>query len=182
VAKKEQPVSTLPGKVQDLVRLMFDMRMMASKMKEIGYDAKKMPLGKLAKASIVKGYEILKRLMDEIKGKCRLDTLSGLSGEFYSEIPHDFGFKKMSNFVLKSEQLVKEKLEMLQSLEDIQIFTKLIDEGSTDSDVNELDSNYAKLNISIVPMDHSSDTYRLLEKYVKNTHASTHTAYKLEVL
>jgi len=33
----------------------------------------------------------------------------------------------MANFVLKSEKLVKEKLEMLQSLEDIQIFTKLLD-------------------------------------------------------
>jgi len=57
-------VSTLPGKVQDLVRLIFDMRMITNQMKEIGYDAKKMPLGKLAKASILKGYEILKKLMD----------------------------------------------------------------------------------------------------------------------
>jgi len=46
------------------VRLIFDMRMITNQMKEIGYDAKKMPLGKLAKASILKGYEILKKLMD----------------------------------------------------------------------------------------------------------------------
>jgi poly [ADP-ribose] polymerase 2/3/4 len=49
--------------VQDLIRLIFDMKMMAKQMKEIGYDAKKMPLGKLAKTSISKGYEILKSLM-----------------------------------------------------------------------------------------------------------------------
>jgi len=53
--------------VQDLIRLIFDMKMMAKQMKEIGYDAKKMPLGKLAKTSISKGYEILKSLMEEIK-------------------------------------------------------------------------------------------------------------------
>lgn len=48
--------STLTQSVQDLIKLIFDMRMMASQMKEIGYDAKKMPLGKLAKSSIMKGY------------------------------------------------------------------------------------------------------------------------------
>lgn len=53
--------------MQDLIRLIFDMKMMAKQMKEIGYDAKKMPLGKLAKTSISKGYEILKSLMEEIK-------------------------------------------------------------------------------------------------------------------
>jgi poly [ADP-ribose] polymerase len=48
--------SKLKPEVQDLVRLMFDTKMMAAQMKEIGYDAKKMPLGKLAKTSILKGY------------------------------------------------------------------------------------------------------------------------------
>jgi poly [ADP-ribose] polymerase 2/3/4 len=43
---------------------MFDMKMMTNQMKEIGYDAKKMPLGKLAKSSILKGYEALKGLME----------------------------------------------------------------------------------------------------------------------
>ena len=48
--------SNLPERVQDLIKLIFDMKMMNNQMKEIGYDAKKMPLGKLAKASIMKGY------------------------------------------------------------------------------------------------------------------------------
>lgn len=101
--------------------------MMNNQMKEIGYDAKKMPLGKLAKNSILRGYEALKGLMEEIKTKKRHDQLLKLSGDFYSEIPHDFGFQKMVNFVLDTEQKVKAKLEMLQSLEDIQVFTKLLD-------------------------------------------------------
>jgi len=48
--------------------------------------------------------------------------------------------------------------------------------------MNELDSNYLKLNMIIAPLDSKTETYQLLVKYVKNTHASTHTAYKLEVL
>jgi poly [ADP-ribose] polymerase 2/3/4 len=108
--KVDEPAAKLPTSVQDLVRLIFDMKMMASQMKEIGYDAKKMPLGKLAKASIMKGYEILKDLMAEIKGKHQKETINSLSSAFYSEIPHDFGFKKMANFVLDSEVKVKGKL------------------------------------------------------------------------
>ena len=83
---KESPdvQSNLPDKVQDLVRLIFDMRMMNNQMKEIGYDAKKMPLGKLAKSSILKGYEALKGLMEEVKGRKRNDVLGKLSSDFYS--------------------------------------------------------------------------------------------------
>lgn len=50
------------------------MKMMNNQMKEIGYDAKKMPLGKLAKSAIMKGYEALKGLMDEVKGKKRKEV------------------------------------------------------------------------------------------------------------
>lgn len=67
--------STLDQRVQDLVKLIFDMKMMNNAMKEIGYDAKKMPLGKLAKNSILRGYEALKGLMDEVKGAKRRPIL-----------------------------------------------------------------------------------------------------------
>lgn len=70
---------------------------------------------------------------------------------------------------------------MLQTLEDIQVFTKILDEGKISSDINELDSNYLKLNTTITPVPKGA-TYDLLQKYVKNTHATTHTAYKLEIM
>jgi hypothetical protein len=54
---------------------------------------------------------------------------------------------------------------MLQSLEDIQVFTKMLDEGGI-SDVNELDSNYLKLGTTITPLDKDSSTYKLLLEYV----------------
>jgi len=47
------------------------MKMMTKQMKEIGYDANKMPLGKLAKSSILKGYEILREIATELKEKNR---------------------------------------------------------------------------------------------------------------
>ena len=76
-------------------------------MKEIGYDAKKMPLGKLSKSSIEKGYEALNKLMEEVKGKKRLQIFQQCSNDFYSYIPHDFGFIKMQNFILDTEKKIK---------------------------------------------------------------------------
>lgn len=71
----------------------------------------------------------------------------------------------MQNFVLDTEVKIKQKLEMLQSLEDIQVFTKMLDQGHI-SNVNELDSNYLKLNTTVTPLDKDSDTYKLLVEYV----------------
>lgn len=95
-----------------------------------------MPLGKLAKSSIMKGYNALKVLMEEVKGSKRHDIFVDGSNDFFSNIPHDFGFKQMSNFILNTEAKIKNKLEMLQSLEDIQVFTKLLDEGKICGDMN----------------------------------------------
>ncbi len=47
--------------------------------------------------------------------------------------------------------------------------------------MNELDSNYLKLKTEIKAVDKNSDLYKKLVKYVKNTHASTHNNYTLEV-
>lgn len=51
----------------------------------------------------------------------------------------------MQNFILDTEQKIKAKLEMLQSLQDIQVYTKILNEGKISSDMNEIDSNYLKL-------------------------------------
>ena len=51
----------------------------------------------------------------------------------------------MQNFILDNEQKIRAKLEMLQSLQDIQVYTKILNEGKISSDMNENDSNYLKL-------------------------------------
>ena len=86
-------------------------------MKEIGYDAKKMPLGKLSKDNISKAYNMLKELYAEVeKSKPNVSVIEMLSNDFYSFIPHDFGFQKMHNFILNTPKKVKDKLEMLESI------------------------------------------------------------------
>ena len=91
-----------------------------------------------------------------------------LSGEFYTLIPHDFGFQKMSNFVLNNEEKVKEKIKMLEALSDLKITTKLL-EQKTDDEISILDQNYKKLGCEIKSLSNSSKDYKLLEEYFDNT-------------
>jgi poly [ADP-ribose] polymerase len=59
--------SRLPWKVQELVRLIFDRKMMHSNMKEIGYDEKRSPLGLISKKCIDQGYIALNKIMQVLK-------------------------------------------------------------------------------------------------------------------
>lgn len=92
--------------LQKLINLIFDVNIMNNTMKEIGYDAKKMPLGRLGDSTIKEAYGVLNQLSQAIKNKDR-NLMSSLSGDFYSLIPHDFGFQKMSNFILDNDEKVK---------------------------------------------------------------------------
>ena len=53
--------------LQRFINLIFDVNIMNNTMKEIGYDAKKMPLGKLGDTTIKQAYEILNKLSKAIK-------------------------------------------------------------------------------------------------------------------
>lgn len=93
--------------------------MVTSQLKEIGLDFKRMPLGKMAPATILKGYEALKDVMEAVKAKRPKEIVADLSSKFYTHIPHDFGMKSLTNYVLDTESKVRAKLELLQSLQDI---------------------------------------------------------------
>merc|ERR1719424_59247 len=142
-------------------------------MVEIGYDAKKMPLGKVSKNTIKQGYEVLQKLSKELgKPSPNSATIAQLSSDFYTVIPHDFGFQKMSNFILRDKKSLKEKILMVESLADIEIASKLLSNDMPD--VNPADEHYKKLKCDMKPLKKSDATYKMLCDYVKNSHAKTH--------
>lgn len=129
IMKKDAQTCKLPKDVINLISLIFDMKMINNQMKEIGYDVKKMPLGKLSKDNISKAYGILKDLYEQVEKKTKnMHTIERLCNDFYSYIPHDFGFSKMSAHVLDNEKKVKEKLEMIESIQNIQIATRMLED------------------------------------------------------
>ena len=44
-----------------------------------------------------------------------------------------------------------------------------------------IDSHYKKLKTEIEVLEKSTEEFKVIEEYVKNTHASTHTQYSLEI-
>lgn len=53
--------------LQRFINLIFDVNIMNSTMKEIGYDAKKIPLGKLGESTIKEAYQVLNSLSKALK-------------------------------------------------------------------------------------------------------------------
>ncbi|KAK9945695.1 hypothetical protein M0R45_011194 [Rubus argutus] len=176
-----QPLETkLDPRIAKFVSLICNIAMMKQYMMEIGYNADKLPLGKLSKPTILKGYNILKSIADVI-GQSNKSMLEQLSGEFYTVIPHDFGFKKMSNFVIDTPQKLKQKLEMVEALGEIEVATKLLkDDTGTQGDP--LYSNYQSLHCELTPLGSDSDEFDTVSKYLHNTHAKTHSNYTVDIV
>lgn len=93
-------------------------------------------------------------------------------------IPHSFGVDRPP--VIDNMELIKEKSEMLESLLEMELAYNLLNKD-TDDKKNPLDVHYEQLKTDIVPLKKSSKEYKLLSKYVMNTHAPTHTNYTLEI-
>ncbi|KAL9435647.1 hypothetical protein AB3S75_021841 [Citrus x aurantiifolia] len=176
-----QPRNTkLEPCVAQFISLICNISMMKQLMMEIGYNANKLPLGKLSKSTILKGYDVLKRIADVIHlpDKRKLEELSG---EFYTVIPHDFGFKKMRDFVIDTPQKLKLKLEMVEALGEIEVATKLL-EDDTEIQADPLYSHYQRLHCQLTPLEVDSLEFSLIANYLLNTHAKTHSAYSVDIV
>ena len=134
---------------------------------------KKLPLGKLSKDTILKGYSALKEIEKELQGKGNKDKLSQLSSEFYRYIPHDFKFQNMSQFIINTKEKLKEKQDLVDSLSDIRItaeITDAVDKNGEDS--HELDLKYKKLNCKIEPLSSSTAEYKALTQILNMDHST----------
>ncbi|XP_047060524.1 poly [ADP-ribose] polymerase 2-A-like isoform X2 [Lolium rigidum] len=170
----------LETRTAQFISLICNISMMKQQMMEIGYNADKLPLGKLSKSTILKGYDVLKRISSVISRADRRQ-LEQLTGEFYTVIPHDFGFKKMREYVIDTPQKLKAKLEMVEALGEIEIATKLLEDGSSDEE-DPLYARYNQLRCDFTPLEVQSEEYSMIKTYLANTHGKTHSGYTIDVL
>jgi len=77
-----------------------------------GFDCKKLPLNDLQVETIKEGFKIL-NLLENVINKTSSDSIEDLCGKFYSFIPHDFGRKKMINFLIDTTEKLKDKQDLL---------------------------------------------------------------------
>jgi poly [ADP-ribose] polymerase len=60
----------------------------------------------------MEGYKYLREIENILNKKAKGD-LNELSNMFYTHIPHNFGMKHMSNFIINSHEKLKEKLDLI---------------------------------------------------------------------
>ncbi|KAK7496119.1 hypothetical protein BaRGS_00012529 [Batillaria attramentaria] len=163
---------TLDNTTQSLVQLIFDHNMFRDTMKNFDIDVKKMPLGKLSKAQIAKGFEILEELEEALKKKSPKRKLSEICSRFYTAVPHDFG-RRVPPIIDNAEALQK-KYDMLAVLGDIEIAQSMQKEKDKDlADKEEvphpLDVNYGLLKAQLKLVDPKSKEFQVLQKYFTET-------------
>lgn len=102
--------SKLDKATQSLIRLIFDTDMFKDALKTYDIDVKKMPLGKLSKSQIAKGFEILEELEAVMESK-KKGSFADISSKFYTAIPHDFGRTRPKP--IDSREALQQKYDML---------------------------------------------------------------------
>jgi poly [ADP-ribose] polymerase len=92
--------------------MIFDKDMFKGALKKFDINVKKMPLGKLSKLQIAKGFEVLEEIEAELKKKSVSSAkINELSSKFYTVIPQDFGRQRPPP--IGDEETLQKKYDML---------------------------------------------------------------------
>jgi len=169
--------SALSAPLKSLMQLIFDVKQMTASVVEMKYDIKKLPLGKLTAMQIAAGYQALKECETLMNAGTHGKPLEDASSVFYTRIPHSFGMKRPP--IINTAQMLKEKVQLLEVLEDIKTALTLISDAADPAldAVPEEDLNYRKLNCGLCVVERGSERFDMVNSYLTNTHASTHNQY-----
>lgn len=186
--ERKPPPCTLAPEVKDLLQLIFNQQYFAATMSAMNYDNKKMPLGKLSQANILRGFQVLKDLVTVINGAAAPGDMTAetLSDRYYSLIPHAFGNRSIRPPILTSSDAIKQEIELLETLADMKDAADIMKSKIDDElhRVHPLDRQYRGLGMEeMTPLDPKTSEYQLLEAYLKNTRGLTHNAnYEVETI
>ena len=174
-SSKKKFKNTLNPDVMELISLIYNKKMINDNLHEIGYDSQKMPLGKLSPVTLTTGLNILKQIESELKSKNpSKEQLKKYSSEFYTQIPHNFGFQKMSNFIIDTIEKVKEKIDMISVLSDMKITLKILEsvkdtEEYENEEEKQIHDYYNQLKCDIRSISPNEAIYSTLNKYLTAT-------------
>ncbi|WEW56555.1 poly(ADP-ribose) polymerase [Emydomyces testavorans] len=182
----ETPECTLPMPVQQVISLIFNQTYWANTMANMDYDANKLPLGKLSKRTLQKGFELLKLLSDMVNNMQGVNgglTLDDVNNQYFTVIPHAFGRGRVP--LINNKQLIKKEIALLEALTDMEIANEIL-KGSKNNNtvdpVHPLDRQFRGLGLQeMTPLDPGSMEYKELADYLIKTHGDTHyIKYKLK--
>ncbi|XP_060925342.1 protein mono-ADP-ribosyltransferase PARP3 [Limanda limanda] len=173
VAKNILPC-TLDTATKDLIQLIFSNDMFKEAMECMNLDIKKMPLGKLSKVQIAKGFGVLEEIEAAMsKKRTPAARLEELSSKFFTTIPHNFGRNRPPT--ISSKDIVEQKKEMLMVLADIELAQTLKSETEKAQDEtietvpHPLDQDYTSLKCKLELMEKDTETFQIIETYLNKT-------------
>ncbi|KAK7396422.1 hypothetical protein VNO78_17421 [Psophocarpus tetragonolobus] len=176
--KKTDTESKLPPPLIELMKMLFNVETYRAAMMEFEINMSEMPLGKLSKSNIQKGFEALTEIQNLLKTSnpnpsVKESLLINASNRFFTVIP------SIHPHIIKDEDDFNSKVKMLDALQDIEIASRLV--GFDANNEDSIDDNYKKLHCDISPLPHDSEDFCLIQKFLHNTHAPTHTDWSLEL-
>ena len=187
------PESKLPIQVQRLMELIFNENHFNSVLENIGYNNEKLPLGKLGKSTINKGFEHLKELSSLIRhpnlaqnkyGVDIREALEDFTNQYYSAIPHVFGRNRPP--IIDNIDMLQKEVAMLDTLTDMEVANQIMktssDRHKDAESVAQIDKRFEQLNLNeCEPLDKTTDEYQALKDYLVNTAGHTHSIrYRLQ--
>ncbi|KAF2788790.1 poly polymerase 2 ADP-ribosyltransferase 2 [Melanomma pulvis-pyrius CBS 109.77] len=169
------PESKLAAPIQSLLQLIFNQQYMSAAMTDLNYDAEKMPLGKLSKATINRAFQSLKDLAVLIQAAVHSNAeIEDLSNRYYSLIPHNFGRNRPP--VISDSNRLKQELDLLESLGDMKEAADLMKKDLSETEkLHPLDRQFRGLGLEeMTVLDPNAQEYQELASYLINTRGSTH--------
>jgi poly [ADP-ribose] polymerase len=164
------------------MELIFNQQYFAQTMTDLNYDANKLPLGKLSKATINRGFQALKDLAALLQDPSLAQSTYGqplptaieqLSNSYYSLIPHAFGRNRPP--VIRTNDLLKKEIELLESLGDMKEAAALMKNLKDDGGIHPLDRQFQGLGMDEMEhVDSRSPEFTELFEYLNNSKGSTH--------
>ncbi|KAF1835861.1 PARP-domain-containing protein [Decorospora gaudefroyi] len=172
----KEAACTLDPPTQALMELIFNQDYVDATMKALNYDANKLPLGKLSKGAIARGFQALKDLsvlLDNTDADSRAEA-KRLSDHYFSVIPHAFGRARPP--VIRELSQLKKEIDLLESLSDMKDTAALLkSQLKDDSGIHRLDKQFQSLGMNeMSPLDHKSSEFTEINDYLNNSKGQTH--------
>jgi len=122
-------------------------------------------LGKISRRQIQSAYSVLNALAEALrKGADGEARIRDCTNKFYTLVPHDFGEGKP--ILIDTDELIREKVVLLDALCDIETAQSLMKQ--CDQDVDPVFKQYESLHTRIQPLARDSDMYHMIEEYALN--------------
>ncbi|KAK3074021.1 hypothetical protein LTR53_003917, partial [Teratosphaeriaceae sp. CCFEE 6253] len=173
---KSPPKCTLDAPTRSMMELIFNEQYFSAVMEHLNYDVEKMPLGRLSKWTITRGYQTLKDLAALLQGPSgnAATDVEELSNLYYSFIPHAFGRNRPP--VIRSDAMIKREIELMESLSDLKDADNIL--KAQDEDVQEmhpLDFRFSSLGMNeMTALQKQSAEFKEISQYLLNTKGDTH--------